>query len=136
MSSTLTNILTLRFAYHHFHTEGKLVNTIDALKSIDADHVCLSLTGNVFDQSNLEDRLKRTLTVVHKLRRQGFSCDLVMPSLTDSDPAKSDAKSLLRSVYSQAAQIPVRTIWVDDSHVKFHRGLNRRNLLAWFAAIR
>jgi len=126
MSSTAGNILTVRFAYHHFHTEGKLVNTIDALKFIDADHVCLGLTGTVIDHPPLEDRLRRTHTVVHKLRRQGYTCDLAMPGLTDSDLSDPGARQRMQSLYSQAARIPGGTIWVDDSSGNHHRRVSRR----------
>ena len=85
MSSSAANMFTLRFSYLHFHTDGKLVNTVDAVKAIDSRHVCLSLTDNILDLPDISEQLKRTRSVVHKLRRQGITSELVIPAYTDMD---------------------------------------------------
>ena len=135
MSSSAANMFTLRFSYLHFHTDGKLVNTVDALKAIDSTHVCLSLTDKIVDLPDISDQLKRTLSVVHKLRRQGITSELVLPAYTDMDLTDAKVKLALKAIFSQSGRLAIPTIWVDDSRGNHHKKVHRRNLLAWFAAL-
>ena len=135
MSSSVANLITLRFSYQHFHTDGKLVNTVDALTAIGSRHVCLSLTDNFEGLPDITEQLKRTQAVIHKLRRQGITSDLVLPSYTDMDLSVAKVKLGLKDIFRQASRLAVQTIWLDDSRGNHHKGVNRRNLLAWMGLI-
>ncbi|MCP4708969.1 MAG: hypothetical protein GY869_10115 [Planctomycetes bacterium] len=135
MSSFVANMFTLRFSYLHFHTDGKLVNMVDALKTINSTHACLSLTDKMVDLPEISDQLKRTRSVIHKLRRQGITSDLVIPAYTDLDLSDAKVKLALKAIISHSSRLAVQTIWLDDSRKNHHKKVNRRNLLSWFGAV-
>ena len=128
-------MFTLRFSYQHFHTDGKLINTVEALKAIDSRHVCLSLTDKIVDLPDISEQLQRTQSVVHKLRRQGITSDLAIPAYTELDLTEAKVKLGLKAIYSQTAHLAVQTIWVDDSRGRHHHQVDRRHLLGWFGTM-
>jgi hypothetical protein len=133
--------LTCRFAFNHIESDGKYVNLTEALEAMDADHVCLALTNGPVDPPILDDdtinhRFTRLQTIIQKLRRRGITADLVMPSLTDRNPAESKTKSYRDQIFTRAAQLKIRTLWVDDSYAPHHSSFNRSNFIATFRHIR
>ncbi|MBN2376952.1 MAG: hypothetical protein JXD22_11150 [Sedimentisphaerales bacterium] len=141
MTSSPAVTATLRFSYQHFETEGKLVNTIEALEQIKAKRVCLGLSNGPLDPAaaNLElfqSRLERVRKVIAKLRRRSIQTELVLPSLTEMNPKSSDAQQLLKSLYSLAPQTKAAVIWIDDAAKSHHHNFNTPQMTSWFQTIR
>jgi hypothetical protein len=141
MSKESATILPLRFAYRHFQTDGKLQNMFEALEQIDVRRVCLGLTepdldGLVLDRSEIADRVARTKAVIARLRRRGISADLILPGPANLRPNDPAHKRYLKSIYARAADIPVRTIWVDDTTSGKKYQYPRSSFLNCFQTIR
>ena len=141
MPNKSATVLILRFAYRHIQTEGKLQNTIDALEEIDSPRVCLSLTepeldGTVLADSVISERLGRVKKAIAELRRNKITAELILPGVWSSRATDNMYKRYLKLLYSNAAEIAVRTIWVNDAAVTGNRRLTRRGILASFNSIR
>jgi len=141
MTSSPAGTAILRFSYQHFDTEGKLVNTIEALEQIKAKRVCLGLSNGPLDPAVLswelfQPRLERVRTVIAKLRHRSIQTELVLPSLTEMNPKSSDAQKMLKSLYSHAVQTKAAIIWIDDAAKSHHRNFSTRQMTSWFQAIR
>jgi len=141
MPENLITNLTCRFAFNHIESDGKYVNLTEALEAVDADHVCLSLTNGpvdppVLDADTINYRFTRLQTIIQKLRRQGITADIVLPSLTDLNPAADKTKSYRDDIYTRAAQLKINNLWVDDSTAPPHKSYNRNQLIASFRRLR
>ena len=141
MPDSVPTSLNCRFAYNHIESDGKYVNLTEALEAMDADHLCLSLTNGpadpaILDADTIDHRFARLQTIIQKLRRQGITTDLVLPSLTDHNPTDSKIKAFRDDIYTRAAQLKIRTLWVDDSAALPHRSYNRSRLIASFRRLR
>jgi len=141
MPDNVSITMTYRFAYNHIESDGKFVNLTEALEAMDADHVCLSLTNDRLDPAILDDdiikhRFARLQTVMQKLRRERITTELVLPSLTHQNP---DDRKIIRyrnNIYTQAALLKIRKLWIDDSLAPPHRSFHRKNLIAWYRHLR
>ena len=141
MTSSPAGTATLRFSYQHFDTEGKLVNTLEALEQIKAKRVCLGLSNGPLDPATaslelFQPRLERVRTVIAKLRHRSIQTELVLPSLTEMNPKSSDAQQLLKSLYSHAPQTKAAVIWIDDAAKSHHRNFSTWQMKNWFQTIR
>jgi hypothetical protein len=141
MPEKLPHTLTCRFAYNHIESDGKYVNLTEALEAMEAVHVCLSLTNGhldppVLDADTIKHRFARLQTIFQKLRREMVAVDLILPSLTDHNPASSQTKSYRDNIYARAARLNIHRLWIDDSTVPLHQNFTRDKLIAWFRHLR
>lgn len=141
MPNKSATVLILRFAYRHIQTEGKLQNIIDALEEIDSPRVCLSLTEPGLDETMLagsviSERFGQVKKAIAELHRNKITVDLVLPGVWSSRATDNAYKRYLKSLYANAAEMAVRTIWVDDAVVTNNRRSTRRGILASFNSIR
>ena len=121
MPTRKTPILTHRFAYNHFQTDGKLENLFEALDQVKAKTVCLCLSdpaadGVVLDKQASSERLERVERVIRRFRRRGIKVDLALPGLL-TGPAGGMSKTQLARLYADAAQMGPATIWVDETQI-------------------
>ena len=136
MSDNLPITMTYRFAYNHIESDGKFVNLTEALEAMDADHVCLSVTNDHLDPAILDDdtikhRFARLQTVMQMLRRERITPELVLPSLTHQNPDDSTMIRYCQKLYTPAASLKIRKLWIDDSLAPPHRSFHRKKLIAW-----
>jgi hypothetical protein len=111
------------FSFSQYQTDGKLNNVMEVLHHVQARRVCLRLVDPdldelMLDHALLTGRLERLRAVVSKCKREGIAAELILPGLlTGRKEDFSRWQNYLKEMYHQAARIPVRRIWADDSLV-------------------
>jgi len=141
MTTSFKPEVKLRYEYRHFQTDGKLENVYEALDEVEAERVCLSvaseiLDGPMLDKEKLSKRMERVNTVVKKMNRRGYACELILAGPGGKRLDNNSYKQYIRKLYSLAGQVKAKVVWVDDSEASHRKKISRRQLLNWFQMVR